>query len=83
MEAELSAATELVEKPTEPVVDKSVDVAPAMKTKEKPAKPAIRRRSTKAVPSPEPKVDEIEETPAKPVADVSAEAELSTEQGEK
>lgn len=81
MEAELSAATELVEKPTEPVVDTSVEVAPAMKTGEKPTKPAV-RRSAKAVPSPEPKVDEVEETPAKPVADVSAEAELSTEQGE-
>ena len=81
MEAELSAATELVEKPTEPVVDTSVEVAPAMKTGEKPTKPAA-RRSAKAVPSPEPKVDEVEETPAKPVADVSAEAELSTEQGE-
>jgi len=81
MEAKLSAATELVEKPTEPVVDKSVEVAPAMKTEEKPTKPAV-RRSAKAAPSPEPKVDEVEETPAKPVADVSAEAELSTEQGE-
>jgi hypothetical protein len=52
-----------------------------MKTEEKPTKPAV-RRGAKAVPSPEPKVDEVEETPAKPVADVSAEAELSTEQGE-
>jgi len=81
IEAELSAATELVEKPPEPVVDKSVGVAPAMKTEEKPTKPAV-RRSAKAVPSPEPKVDEVKETPAKPVADVNAEAELSTEQGE-
>ena len=81
MEAELSAATELVEKPTEPVVDTSVEVAPAMKTGEKPTKPAA-RRSAKAVPSPEPKVDEVEETPAKPVTDVSAEADLSAEQGE-
>jgi small subunit ribosomal protein S3 len=81
IETELSAATELVEKPTEPAVDKSVEVAPAMKTEEKLTKPAV-RRSTKAAPSPKPKVDEVEETPAKPVADVSAEAELSTEQGE-
>ena len=82
MGAELSTATELVEKPTEPVVDTSVEVAPTMKTGEKPTKPAARRRA-KAIPPPEPKVDEAEETPAKPVADVSAEAELSTEQGEK
>jgi len=81
IETELSAATELVEKPTEPAVDKSVEVAPAMKTEEKLTKPAV-RRSTKAAPSPKPKVDEVEETPAKPVADVIAEAELSTEQGE-
>jgi len=31
---------------------------------------------------PEPKVEEVEETPAEPVADVSTEAELSTEPGE-
>ena len=83
MEAGLSAATELVEKPTEPVADVSAEaeLSAATELVEKPAKPVVRRRA-KAAPPPELKVDEVEETPAKPVADVSAEAKLSTEQGE-
>ena len=81
IDAELSAATELVQKPPEPVADKGLEVAPDMKTEEKPTKPTA-RRSAKAVPSPEPKVDEVEEVPAKPVAEASAEAELPTEEGD-
>jgi small subunit ribosomal protein S3 len=81
IEAELSAATELVQKPPEPVVDKSLEVEPDMKTEEKPAKPTV-RRSAKAVPSPEPKVDEVKEEPVKPAAEASAEAELPTEEGD-
>jgi hypothetical protein len=47
-----------------------------VEVEEKPAKPAVRRRA-KAAPSPEP-----EEAPVEPVAEVSAEAELSIEEGE-
>jgi len=52
-------------RPAEPVAKVSAEITPAAELEEKPAKPAARRRA-RAAPSPEPKVEKVEEAPPKP-----------------
>ncbi len=67
--AEVMPAVELEEKPAEPAAEVSAEITPAAELEEKPAKPAARRRARAAPspePTPEPKVEKLEEAPAEP-----------------